>query len=133
MRRALAAAACAALLSACGGARPGAKPVPPDQAAVYQKRVFKLVKIPDPDLEASLEGMLSASYDEAIKAHAGDRPLDIGFSYSLAPHGAAYPFSEIEVSCLIQARYSRSRGPELCGEFFRRLGGRIDAALAARQ
>lgn len=130
-RAALLAGLCAAL-GGCFIYRAG-PPVPSGSAVAFQKQVFKLSRTPDPELESALEGMLSASYDASVKAYAGDNPLGMGFSYSLTPHGAAFPFSEIEVSCLVQAKYSRSRGPELCGYFFNDLGRRIKAALAARQ
>ncbi|MCM2267764.1 MAG: hypothetical protein NDI60_08350 [Elusimicrobiales bacterium] len=122
----------AALLCACSGPR-GAGPASKSAAVVFQKQTFKLLKTPDPDFEAALEGLLSASYEAAVKAHAGDSPLEIGFGYSLSPKGAVYPFSEIEVSCLMQARYASGRGPELCGDFFGELGRRVQRALAARQ
>lgn len=125
------AGACAALLCACSG--PRANKLLNGAAVVFQKQVFKLVKTPDPELEAALEGVLSASYDASAKAYAGDSPLEIGFAYSLSPKGAVYPFSEIEVSCLMQERYARSRGPELCGYFFEDLGRRLKKQIAARQ
>ena len=127
-----AAAGCAVPQAANGPASPAA-PSPRSAAVVFEKRVFKLLKTPDPELEASLEGMLSDSFDAAVKNHSGDNPLDIGFAYSLAPHGAVYPFSEIEISCLMQEKYARRRGPELCGYFFDDLGARITKALAGRQ
>ncbi len=125
----------AALLAACGAPRPaGETPVPARGAAVvFQKKVFKLVKTPDPELEASLEGLLSASYDVAVKNHSGDKPMEIGFTYSVSPRGAVYPFSEIEVSCIMQERYSRRYGPELCRDFFGEVGARVRRAVAGRQ
>jgi hypothetical protein len=98
-------------------------------ATVFEKRTFKLTKTPDPDLEGALEGLLSASYDAAVAMHAGDNPMDIGFTYSLAPKGAVYPFSEIEVSCILQEKYAARRGERLCGDFFGDLGARIKQAL----
>ncbi len=108
-------------------------PSGPGAAIVFEKRTFKLVRIPDPELEAALEGLLTASYEAAIKDHAGDNPMDIGFTYSLAPKGAVYPFSEIEVSCILQEKYANRRGPELCGYFFTQLDGKIRKAVAGRQ
>ena len=40
--------------------------------------------------------------------------MEIGFTYSLAPKGAVYPFSEIEVSCIMQEKYARRSG-RICG------------------
>ncbi|OGR45325.1 MAG: hypothetical protein A2X35_03515 [Elusimicrobia bacterium GWA2_61_42] len=120
-----------ALLCGCSGGRPG--PASNGAAVVFQKKNFSLVKVPDPDLEAALEGLLSSSYAVAVKEHSGDTPMDIGFTYSLAPRGAVYPFSEIEVSCIIQEKYARRSGPVLCGDFFRELDLKIKRALADKQ
>lgn len=135
MRRASALCLAAALLAACAGPRVGTgKPAPgPGAAVVFQKKTFKLVKTPDPDLEASLEGMLLSSYEAAVREHSGDKPLEIGFTYSISPRGAVYPFSEIEVSCIMQERYAKRSGPQLCGDFFRELGVKVKRAVAARQ
>jgi hypothetical protein len=128
----------AALLAACAGPgkSPGgasAGPSPKTAAVVFQKKTFKLVKTPDPDLEAALEGMLLTSFEAAVKEHSGDKPLEIGFTYSISPKGAVYPFSEIEVSCIMQEKYARRSGPQLCGDFFRELGVKVKRAVAARQ
>lgn len=123
---------------ACACAAPGPvgqkqeQPSGPGAAIAFEKRLFKLVKTPDPDLEASLEGLLSASYDLAVRNHAGDRPMEIGFTYSLAPKGAVYPFSEIEVSCIMQEKYARRSGPEICGDFFRELDVKIKKAVGGK-
>ncbi|MDO8806685.1 MAG: hypothetical protein Q7R35_19910 [Elusimicrobiota bacterium] len=122
----------------CACAAPGPagqqqeKPSGPGAAIVFEKRTFKLVKTPDPDLEAALEGILSGSYDTAVKNHVGDKPMEIGFTYSLAPKGAVYPFSEIEVSCIMQEKYARRSGPEICGDFFLDLGVRIKSAVGGK-
>lgn len=125
----------AALLAACGAPRPaGQAPAQARGAAVvFQKKVFKLVKTPDPDLEASLEGLLSAGYDVAVKNHSGDKPMEIGFTYSVSPRGAVYPFSEIEVSCIMQEKFASRYGPELCRDFFGEVGARVKRAVAGRQ
>lgn len=128
----------AALAAGCAAPRPEAAarreaPAAKGAAIVFEKRSFKLVKTPDPELEAALEPMLTASFDAAVKDHSGDDPMEIGFAYSLAPKGAVYPFSEIEVSCIMQERYARRRGPELCGFFFADLAKRVEKAVAGRQ
>lgn len=105
------------------------QPSGPGAAIAFEKRMFKLVKTPDPDLEAALEGLLSASYDVAVRNHSGDKPMEIGFTYSLAPKGAVYPFSEIEVSCIMQEKYARRSGPEICGDFFRELDVKLKKAV----
>jgi hypothetical protein len=121
MRRLLLPAALG-LLAACAAPRPlpeqlPASPQGPSAAHVFGARQFKLLRVPNPDLEAALDGALMAAYDEAVRNNSGDRPFEIGFTYSLAPKGASYPFSEVEVSCIMQERYFR-RGGKLCGDFF---------------
>jgi hypothetical protein len=124
----------AGLLAACGAPRPAARTAAQVRGAavVYQKNIFTLVKTPDPELEASLEGLLSASYDVAVKNHSGDKPMEIGFTYSISPRGAVYPFSEVEVSCIMQEKYSRRYGPKLCRDFFGEVGARIRRAVAGK-
>lgn len=123
---------------ACACAAPGPvvrqqeRPSGPGAAIAFEKRLFKLVKTPDPDLEAALEGLLSASYDVAVRNHSGDRPMEIGFTYSLAPKGAVYPFSEIEVSCIMQEKYARRSGPGICGDFFRELDVKLKKAVGGK-
>ncbi|HCC48276.1 MAG TPA: hypothetical protein DEQ38_09230 [Elusimicrobia bacterium] len=130
--------ACAGFYS-CSGSRPAAQgelQAPhsgPSAATVFEKRTFKLVKTPDPDLEAALEGLLSASYDTAVRKHAESSLAEIGFTYSLSPRGAVYPFSEIEVSCILQEKYAPRSGPALCGDFFTELDGKIKKAVAGKQ
>ena len=122
----------------CACAAPGPigqrqeQPSGPGAAIVFEKRLFKLVKTPDPDLEAALEGLLSSSYDIAVRNHSGDKPMEIGFTYSLAPKGAVYPFSEIEVSCIMQEKYARRSGPEICGDFFRELDVKLKKAVGGK-
>ncbi len=124
-------AACA-VPSGRPSAVPAAAPSGPASADVVEKRVFQLSKTPDPDLEMALEGILSASHDDAMAAlPAGAR--DIGFTYSLSPRGAIYPFSEVEVSCIVQRRYADRRGPELCAVFFGALDARLGKALAGKR
>ena len=103
------------------------KPGFPNSAAAvnFEKRTFKLVKKPEPDIAAALEGMLFASYNTAVKNYAGSGQMKIGFTYSLAPMGVVNPFSEIEVSCIMQKTYALSSGAKICGDFFRELNVKI--------
>ena len=121
----------AALLYACSGARPaGHNTSGADAAVTFQKRTFSLSKTPNPDVEAVLEDVLSSGYQAAVKKHYGDNPMEIGFTYSMSPSGAVYPFSEIEVSCIMQQKYARSKGPGLCVDFFSEVDARVKKALA---
>jgi hypothetical protein len=134
----LALLAAAVLFCACAAPReavvtPPQQPSGPGAASVFEKRTFKLVKTPDPDLELQLESLLSASYDVAVMRHSGTNPMEIGFTYSLSPRGAVYPFSEIEVSCIMQDKYARRHGPGLCADFYAELERQISKAVAGRR
>ena len=128
------AAALAALACACSAPPPAVKPqgaeapAGPSAARVYDKRMFKLVRTPNPDLDSALDGALTGSWQAAAKNLAGDKPLDIGFTYSMTPRGATYPFSDIEVSCIMQEKYFR-KGEKLCGDFFTELDARLKKAV----
>jgi len=123
----------AALFCACSASRRETdKPAGPGAAIVFGKRTFKLSKTPDPDLEAALGDLLSDSYQAAMKAYSSEKPMEIGFTYSMAPGGAVYPFSEIEVSCIMQQKYARKKGPGLCGDLFREVDARVKKALSGR-
>ena len=130
--------AAAVLFCACAAPREAVmtqplKPAGPGAASVFEKRTFKLVKTPDPDLELQLESLLSASYDAAVVRHSGADPITVGFTYSLSPRGAVYPFSEIEVSCIMQDKYASRHGPGLCADFYAELERQIAKAVARRQ
>ncbi|OGR57865.1 MAG: hypothetical protein A2X34_01950 [Elusimicrobia bacterium GWC2_51_8] len=115
------------LFCACGSVRPGASVQSRDLAVVFQTRRYALSKTPDPELETALPGIVSASHDYAFKRTAA--PADAGFSYTLAPKGAVYPFSEMEVSCVIRDKYASRYGGELCSSFFSDLARKIKRTL----
>ncbi|MBU2574333.1 MAG: hypothetical protein KKH28_09690 [Elusimicrobia bacterium] len=112
---------------------PAAAPSPPpsrQQAVVNETRIYVLGKVPDQDREQAFQRLLDSAQAQAAKKHAGDKPMEIGFSYSLTPKGAVYAFSEVEVSCLIQAYYAAGHGNELCADFFRIIDSRIKKITA---
>ena len=100
----------------CAGRGGTAAPSPRQQAVAHSVRTYELGKVPDQDREQAFQNLLDASHSSALKLHgAAD---DIGFSYSLSPKGAVYPFSEVEVSCLIK-KADASSGKRLCRDFFK--------------
>jgi len=91
------------------------------QSAVVQAgRTYALGKVPDQEREQAFQDLLTAAHAAALKKH--DGAAEVGFSYSLAPKGAVYPFSEVEVSCLIMKADSSS-GKKLCSDFFKAVDG----------
>jgi hypothetical protein len=99
----------------CAGSKgPGASS-PRQRAVVNSSRTYALGRVPDQEREQAFQDLLTAAQAAAVSRH-GDAS-EIGFSYSLAPKGAVYPFSEVEVSCLMQKADS-SQGKKLCADFF---------------
>ena len=103
-------------LGACSALKPGAPAPAGERAVVFQTRLYALSKTPDPDLETALPDIIAESHNYAFKK--ADAPADAGFSYTLAPKGAVYPFSEMEVGCVIREKYASRYGTELCSAFF---------------
>jgi len=96
-------------------------PAPRQSALTHSARTYSLGKVPDQDRERAFQDLLAAAQARAAR---GDSAA--GFSYSLAPKGAVYPFSEVEVVCLVQRSDSGS-GDDLCSDFFKA----VDAGLGA--
>ncbi|MBI4801019.1 MAG: hypothetical protein HY796_00680 [Elusimicrobia bacterium] len=135
MKKLFFAAGCAAIVGCAGPAAksPAASPAPPPprrQAVINETRRYALGKVPDQDRERAFQELLDSAQAQAAKKHAGDKPMEIGFSYSLTPKGAVYSFSEVEVSCLIQASYAAGPGNELCADFFRVIDSRLKKIAA---
>jgi hypothetical protein len=107
-----------------------AVPSGPSSAVVFEKRVFKLSKTPNPEIEAGLQDALDGAFSSAVRSHSGEKPMEIGFTYTVSPKGAIYPFSEVEVACLMQEKY-RSKGVKLCRDFFAAMDTRIKTLTAA--
>ena len=130
------AALCAALAGCAVPAvqtAPAAAPAAPpsrQQAVAHQTRTYALGKVPDQDREQAFQNLLDSAQAQAAKKYSGDKPMEIGFSYSLTPKGAVYAFSEVEISCLVQASYAAGSGAELCDEFFRVIDSRIKKIAA---
>lgn len=87
------------------------------RAKVFERQEFRLSKKPDSAIQDGFQKILDTAYMKTVEANAGDNPREIGFIYSLRPTGAIYPFSEVEVSCIIQERH-QDKGGEFCGKFF---------------
>lgn len=114
----------AALFFFLGCAGPGGpgEPSPRQRAVALSGRTYALGKVPDQEREQAFQDLLEAAHAAALKKRAGADK--IGFSYSLAPKGAVYPFSEVDVSCLIK-KTDASEGKRLCFDFF----NAVDAGL----
>ncbi|HAH31882.1 MAG TPA: hypothetical protein DCL44_06160 [Elusimicrobia bacterium] len=116
------------VLGACAAPKPGEPAPARDQAVVFKTHNYVFSKTPDPDLETALPDLVAQSYDSACET-LPDAPSEAGFSYTLAPKGAVYPFSEVEVACVIREKYASRYGEELCSAFFSALGKKIKSGL----
>lgn len=126
MNKLLLGAAAAAFLAGCSGSgRVADQSLSGEQAVSHDARTYVLGKVPDQEREQAFQELLVAAHARAVKDHAGGDSGDAGFSYSLTPKGAVYPFSEVEVSCLVQASYSNRRGRKFCSDFFRIIETRL--------
>ena len=114
-------------LGACSALKPGAPAPARERAVVFQTRSYQLSKIPDPDLETALPGIVGESHSYAFKKTAA--PAAAGLSYTLTPKGAVYPFSEVEVSCVIREKYASRYGAGFCSAFFSDLDRKIKDIL----
>lgn len=115
-------AAALVVLWGCAGPKgPGAFS-PRQRAVVHSGRTYALGRVPDQEREQAFQDLLEAARAAAVQKHGG--ASEVGFAYSLSPKGAVYPFSEVEVSCLIQ-KADASQGEKLCSGFF----SAVDAGL----
>ncbi len=118
----VAAAALAALLTACARPRPAGGAAPPDELAVtVETREYAVTPEPDQEREDAFMAVLAAAGDQAAQG-AG---TDTGFNYTLKPAGAIYPFSKVEIGCRVRGRHASGRGKRACSEFFSVLDARL--------
>jgi len=98
----------------------------PAGAVMFEKQSFQLSKTPNQTVEDGFQPALDEAYNEALRNYGG--AADAGFTYSMRPSGAVYPFSEVEVSCIVQKKYETD-GKKLCGDFFAALHQSLDKLL----
>ena len=108
--------ACACFWGCSGHKNPSPSVAPPQQAVAQSARTYALGREPDQERERAFQALLVAAHSEALDRH-GAAP-ETGLSYSLSPKGTVYPFSEVEVVCLVQ-KADFSQGRAFCEEFFK--------------
>lgn len=112
--------------SGCAGSGRSVASSPRQKAVVHQRQAYVLGKVPDQAREQAFQDLLAAAQAAAVEKHGAAG--EIGFSYSLSPKGAVYPFSEVEVACLMK-KADASEGKELCSEFFSAVGAGLKDIL----
>ncbi len=115
-------AAALIVLWGCAGPKGRGASSPRQRAVVHSSRTYALGRVPDQEREQAFQDLLETARTSAVRKHGG--ASEIGFAYSLSPKGAVYPFSEVEVSCLMQ-KADASQGEKLCSDFF----STVDAGL----
>jgi hypothetical protein len=105
-----------AFLWGCSVARNLISSVPRQQAMTHSMHTYTLGREPDQDREQAFQALLETAHAAALVKR-GASP-DTGLSYSLSPKGAVYPFSEVEIACLVQ-KADAGQGKALCKEFFK--------------
>ena len=123
MRKLLALSPALFLLCACSAFRRGGSVPSRELAVTFQSRVYALSKTPDPDFEMTFPDLAARS--QASVSRMVDVPPDAGFGYTLAPKGAVYPFSEVEVACVIREKYAARYGKDICSAFLTDLAKRV--------
>ena len=91
------------------------------RAIGFEQHEYALSKKPDIALQEGFQKILDIAYKKTVESNSEEDPKEIGFIYSMRPTGAINPFSEVEVTCIIQERH-KQRGQEFCGTFFSVLG-----------
>ena len=123
------AALAAACLCGCYSLRDHSQPVTPQQAVSQSARSYALGREPDQEREQAFQDLLAAAHTAALDKR-GAAP-ETGLSYSLSPKGAVYPFSKVEVACLVQ-RADASQGKALCREFFKAVDAGFEKVILPR-
>lgn len=118
---------CVLIFMACGcagvntgGSGNGVLKPGPNMAVTVETRTYLLGRIPDQEMERAFHNYVMASAKLARKRVLRGK-TGIGFNYTLTPKGAVYPFSDVEVACIVQSRYVRRYGRSLCSEMFMRI------------
>ncbi len=113
----------------CHGHRDQPRRMPPSQAIVQSTRIYELGRDPDQQREQAFQDLLAAAHAVALEKR-GASPAT-GSSYSLAPKGAVYPFSKVEVACLVQ-RADASKAKALCREFFKAVDSGFEKVIVSK-
>ncbi|MDQ7772919.1 MAG: hypothetical protein RDU13_05275 [Elusimicrobiales bacterium] len=120
--RALFAPVLAACLAACAQPREASGDAPPsDLAVTVETREYAVTPVHDQEREDAFMAVLAAAGDQA----ASGAGMDTGFSYTVKPAGAIYPFSKVEIGCRVRGRHAAGRGKAACSEFFSVLDVRL--------
>lgn len=116
------AAALAALLASCAQPRQAGEAAPPSELAVtVETREYAVTPGPDQEREDAFMAVLDAAGSQA----ASGAGMDTGFSYTVKPAGAIYPFSKVEIGCRVRGRYAAGKGKDACSEFFSVLDAKL--------
>lgn len=86
---------------------------------IYKSKEYFLSKTPNYNLEQDFQKIVEDSYLSVFEKLNFD--VKKSFSYLINPKGAFYPFSRVEVSCLVREDLNETKAYEICGEFFKNI------------
>ncbi len=104
------------------------RPAGPNSAVVVSSKKYSLGRALNPKKEQAFQDRVMISADSARKKITGSAGIpDIGFNYTITPKGVVYPFSEVEIECVVQSRYAGRYGADLCSAMFDMIDAKFPA------
>lgn len=86
---------------------------------IYKSKEYFLTKTPNYFIEQDFNKIVEDSFLSVYNNM--DFEIKKSFSYLINPKGASYPFSRVEVNCLVREDLSSTTANELCKLFFDRI------------
>jgi hypothetical protein len=88
------------------------------------KRIFDISKNPTPTEVKNFQYFTNSCFSQVA---AGIEEFSTkGFVYRISPQGAAYPFSKVEVACVVGENVAPDEAEELCGKFYECISGKYE-------
>lgn len=83
---------------------------------VFDSREYALTREPNYEVEQDFQNAVSSAFEKAFPD--GDSDARRSFSYAITPKGAVYPFSKVEVGCLVREDLRGKYAREICSRFY---------------
>ena len=91
-----------------------------NEAVVAKSENYILADPKDYNKIADFNEKILNAYKRTI-SNASSRDFKTGFVYKIIPKGIINPYSEVQVMCLVQNKYSGKFGLKLCNKFFKNI------------
>lgn len=89
-----------------------------NEAVIAKSENYILANPTDYNKIADFNEKILAAYKRTI-ANTASGDFQAGFVYKIIPKGIVNPYSEVQVACLVQNKYSGKYGKKLCNKFFK--------------